>query len=47
MGENGYQAFNIGKTDYNFEWDQKAVYSLELKGKNPFKDFHNNFPFFG
>ena len=47
MRENGYQTFNIGKTDYNFEWDQKAVYSLELKGKNPFKDLHNNLPFFG
>ncbi|MCM8531514.1 MAG: sulfatase-like hydrolase/transferase [Lentisphaeraceae bacterium] len=47
MRENGYETFNIGKTDYNFEWDEKAVYSLKPKGKNPFTELKAKQPFFG
>ena len=47
MREHGYETFNIGKTDYNFEWDEKAVYSLKPKGKNPFNELKGKQPFFG
>ena len=31
MLEHGYETFNIGKTDYNFEWDESTTYSLKFK----------------
>ena len=47
MQESGYTTFNLGKTDYNFVWDQAATYSRVkwkgqidswdiLKGRQPF-----------
>ena len=35
MKENGYYTFNLGKTDYNFIWDQDATYSMEQKQRAP------------
>ena len=49
MKENGYYTFNHGKTDYNFEWDQDATYSGQLKqGKAEIFDaLKEKQPFFG
>jgi N-sulfoglucosamine sulfohydrolase len=49
MKENGYFTFNLGKTDYNFIWDQEATYSLLGKRSNniPWETFKQNQPFFG
>lgn len=47
MRENGYETFNIGKTDYNFVYDEKAVYSLKPKSKNSFEELRSKQPFFG
>ncbi len=49
MKENGYFTFNHGKTDYNFEWDQDATYSAQLKqGKAEIFDaLKDRQPFFG
>jgi arylsulfatase A-like enzyme len=49
MKEHGYFTFNLGKTDYNFAWDEDATYSM---GKSPSKGipwstFQQNQPFFG
>lgn len=47
--ENGYFTFNLGKTDYNFVWDEKATYSLMQKGRSPvpWDTLKQNQPFFG
>ncbi len=47
--ESGYYTFNLGKTDYNFLWDQKATYSYEQKGRSPvpWETLKENQPFFG
>ncbi len=49
MRENGYYTFNLGKTDYNFIWDQEATFSLLGKRpKNiPWDSFKQNQPFYG
>ena len=49
MRENGYYTFNLGKTDYNFVWDQEATFSLLGKRpKNiPWDTFKQNQPFYG
>jgi len=49
MKEHGYFTFNLGKTDYNFVWDQEATYSLQgTRGKGiPWDRFKQNQPFFG
>ncbi len=49
MKESGYFTFNLGKTDYNFIWDQKATYSLEQKSREPvpWDKLKGNQPFFG
>ena len=49
MKENGYFTFNHGKTDYNFEWNQDATYSDQLKqGKAEiFGALKERQPFFG
>jgi len=47
--ESGYFTFNLGKTDYNFVWDQEATYSL-LKNRSrpvPWEKLNQNQPFFG
>jgi N-sulfoglucosamine sulfohydrolase len=47
--EAGYFTFNLGKTDYNFVWDEKATYSL-LKRRSsspPWNELIQNQPFFG
>ena len=47
--ESGYFTFNLGKSDYNFVWDNAATYSLEQKSRNsiPWKTLQENQPFFG
>jgi N-sulfoglucosamine sulfohydrolase len=47
--EAGYFTFNLGKTDYNFVWDQKATYSLlkRRSGSQPWDELKRNQPFFG
>ena len=49
MKENGYFTFNLGKTDYNFVWDESATYSL-LNNKRdnvPWDELEKHQPFFG
>lgn len=47
--ESGYFTFNLGKTDYNFVWDQDATYSLLKNSRNeiPWKQLKRQQPFFG
>ncbi len=47
--ESGYFTFNLGKTDYNFVWDEKATYSLMHKSRSPvpWETLKENQPFFG
>jgi N-sulfoglucosamine sulfohydrolase len=47
--ESGYFTFNLGKTDYNFVWDEKATYSLMQKGRSPvpWDTLKQSQPFFG
>ncbi len=47
--ESGYYTFNLGKTDYNFLWDEKATYSLMQKSRAPvpWDKLKENQPFFG
>lgn len=47
--ESGYYTFNCGKTDYNFVFDEDAVYSHQQKsrGEIPWDDLQKNQPFFG
>ena len=47
--ENGYYTFNLGKTDYNFVWDEAVTYSLMQKSRSPvpWKTLQNHQPFFG
>ena len=47
--DNGYFTFNLGKDDYNFEWNQKATYSLQRKNRNAidWQQLKDNQPFFG
>ena len=47
--ENGYFTFNLGKTDYNFVWDEPATYSLMKKNRNdiPWDTLKKSQPFFG
>ena len=48
MADNGYSTFNIGKTDYNFEWDANKAYTLKLKSKTDFwNQVKSKQPFFG
>ena len=47
--EAGYFTFNLGKTDYNFVWDQQATYSLMKRQRMPvpWEQLKRNQPFFG
>jgi N-sulfoglucosamine sulfohydrolase len=47
--ESGYFTFNLGKTDYNFVWDEPATYSHMQKGRSPvpWDKLTQNQPFFG
>ncbi len=49
MKESGYFTFNLGKTDYNFIWDEKATYSLLSKSRFniPWDELKASQPFFG
>ncbi|MCP4887824.1 MAG: sulfatase [Planctomycetaceae bacterium] len=49
MKESGYFTFNLGKTDYNFIWDEKATYSLQQKSRFPvpWDELKASQPFFG
>ena len=47
MQENGYNTFNIGKTDYNFVYDNSKLYNLKLKSKTSFEMLKSKQPFFG
>ncbi|MCH2388419.1 MAG: sulfatase-like hydrolase/transferase, partial [Opitutales bacterium] len=49
MKESGYYTFNLGKTDYNFIWDQSATYSMEQKQREPipWDTIKVNQPFYG
>jgi arylsulfatase A-like enzyme len=49
MKENGYFTFNLGKTDYNFAWNQDATYSLQQRRRSPvpWNKIKNSQPFFG
>ena len=51
MQEGGYFTANLGKTDYNFVWDQAATYTPVKKGKlkghtDSWKTLKQNQPFF-
>ncbi len=47
--ESGYFTFNLGKSDYNFVWDEQATYSLQKKSRDsvPWETLKQNQPFFG
>ncbi len=47
--ESGYFTFNLGKTDYNFVWDEESTYSLMQKARSPvpWDKLKQNQPFFG
>ncbi len=47
--ETGYFTFNLGKTDYNFVWDEPATYSLLQNSRSdiPWETLAQNQPFFG
>jgi len=47
--DSGYFTFNLGKTDYNFVWDQDATYSLMRRNRSkiPWNQLKDNQPFFG
>lgn len=47
--ESGYFTFNLGKTDYNFVWDEAATYSLLQKRRSPvpWDQLKRSQPFFG
>lgn len=47
MQEKGYKTFNHGKGDYNFVWDSKKVYNINLKSKTNLKELIAKQPFFG
>ncbi len=49
MMESGYFTFNMGKTDYNFAWDQERVYSLlqNTRQNIPWREIKKQQPFFG
>ncbi|MGB1926579.1 MAG: sulfatase-like hydrolase/transferase, partial [Rubripirellula sp.] len=49
MKESGYFTFNAGKTDYNFQWDEKATYSLLQNSRSnvPWETIKESQPFFG
>jgi arylsulfatase A-like enzyme len=49
MKENGYFTFNLGKTDYNFVWDEAATYGLQRSNRHhiPWETLQANQPFFG
>lgn len=49
MKENGYYTFNLGKTDYNFIWDEAATYSMQQKQREPipWDTIRANQPFYG
>jgi N-sulfoglucosamine sulfohydrolase len=45
----GYFTFNAGKTDYNFQWDEKATYShlQNTRHQLPWEIIKDSQPFFG
>jgi arylsulfatase A-like enzyme len=49
MKESGYFTFNLGKSDYNFIWDDDATYSLQKKNRAdiPWDQLKSGQPFFG
>ena len=49
MREKGYYTFNLGKTDYNFIWDQDTTFSMlgRRPKKIPWETFKQNQPFYG
>jgi len=49
LREKGYYTFNLGKTDYNFIWDEKATFSMlgRRPKKIPWETFKQNQPFYG
>lgn len=49
MKQSGYYTFNLGKTDYNFVYDESASYSMlgNRRGPIPWETFRENQPFFG
>lgn len=47
MQAHGYSTFNHGKCDYNFAFDQKAVYDVSLASKTDFSNLVDRQPFFG
>lgn len=49
LRENGYYTFNLGKTDYNFIWDEKATFSMlgRRPKQIPWDTFRQNQPFYG
>lgn len=49
LKESGYYTFNLGKTDYNFVFDESATYSMSGNRRKPvpWETFRENQPFFG
>ncbi|MEC7567546.1 MAG: sulfatase-like hydrolase/transferase, partial [Bacteroidota bacterium] len=47
LKEIGYTTFNHGKGDYNFVWDKKEIYTVNLKSQTDFEQLKKMQPFFG
>lgn len=47
LKEIGYTTFNFGKGDYNFVWNKKEIYTVNLKSQTDFRQLKKMQPFFG
>ncbi|MEC8723825.1 MAG: sulfatase [Bacteroidota bacterium] len=47
LKEIGYTTFNLGKGDYNFVWNKKEIYTINLKSQTDFEQLKKMQPFFG
>ncbi|MEC8323366.1 MAG: sulfatase-like hydrolase/transferase [Bacteroidota bacterium] len=47
LKEIGYTTFNLGKGDYNFVWNKKETYTINLKSQTDFEQLKKMQPFFG
>lgn len=47
LKEIGYNTFNTGKGDYNFVWNKKEIYTVNLISQTDFEQLKKMQPFFG
>lgn len=47
LKEIGYNTFNTGKGDYNFVWNKKEIYTVNLTSQTDFEQLKKMQPFFG